>query len=520
MDLKFGDYLLRRAERVLLGPEGPVELSSRAFDILSALLDRPDAMVTKAQLFDAVWPDIVVEENTLQVHVSTLRKALAPGMIVTAHGRGYKYAGPQPIEVDAVTVRPAVHDERAKLGTPARHKPVVAVLPFTNMSGDATQAYFSHGITEDIIIELSRYRPLSVVSLHSSSLFYGTTIDIKEAGRRLGAQYLVEGSVRKLGDSVRVTAQLLEAETASHVWAERYDREFQNVFLVQDDLVRRLVSALAGHVEKHTYVRTTIKGTGSLDAYDYWVRANHGCALWTIEGNETCRRLLERAIEMDPSFARAYASLAFCHIRTGQMSPGSEDISTHDQAALRCAEQAVRFDASEARAHTALGWSHMYLGEFERARSCFLIAASLNPNDGSACLDRALALAFLGDQSAADETADIAVTLNPLGGEWFCTVLAFVHFMARRYDVAEEYFALGSRTLPDVLGLHAANLSYLGRLTKASEVMQDALEQFGLLWRGPTPMTFEDFISWFRKVNMMRRSQDWEHLYQGLPKPS
>lgn len=520
MDLLFGLYRLKRAERLLLGPAGPLELSGRSFDILSTLLGRPDEVVSKDQLLGAVWPGIVVEENTLQVHVSALRKALATGMIVTVHGRGYKYAGPQPLEVEAA--QPGETDAQngsAKRLARVGNKPVIAVLPFTNMSGDPTQDYFSEGITEDIIVEMSRYRPLSVVSRHSSSLFKAATVDIKEAGRRLGAQFLVEGSVRKHGASVRVTAQLLDAETASHVWAERYDRQLQDVFLVQDDLVRRLVSAITGQVEKHTDNRARSKGTESLEAYDYWVRANHGHNLWTLEGNVACRQLLEDALRIDPKFARAHASLAFCYIRMVHLAPGSESVAIHEQAALRSAERAVHSDESEARAHNALGWSHMYLREFERARSRFLISASLNPNDGSACLDRALALSLLGDQRGADETAEIAATLNPLGGEWFCTVLATVHFMGRRYEIAEECFAAGPRTLPDILGLRAANLSYLGRRQQAREVMREALEQFRLLWCGSAPMTFDDFLNWFHHVNMMRRMEDWEHLYEGIPKP-
>lgn len=294
MDLQFGHYRLKRAERLLLGPDGPVELSSRSFDVLTTLLARPDAVVGKTELFDAVWPNLVVEENTLQVHVSALRKALAPGMIATVHGRGYKYAGPPPSEVQVEQPGgSAASGDLTGHGTHANHKPVIAILPFTNMSGDPEQDYFSDGITEDIIVELSRYRPLNVVSRHSSFLFKGATVDIREAGRRLGAKYLVEGSVRKVGDSVRVTAQLLEAESASHVWAERYDRQLQNVFSVQDDLVRQLVSAITGQVEKHTDRRAQAKGTDSFDAYDCWLRAMYGPDLWTPEGNIACQRLLE-----------------------------------------------------------------------------------------------------------------------------------------------------------------------------------------------------------------------------------
>ena len=301
MDIQFGRYRLKRNDRLLKTPEGIVELSARSFDILAILLSRPDGVVGKSELFDAVWPGLVVEENTLQVHISALRKALAADMIMTVHGRGYKYAGPQPLEVDAEQLDiPSQHGGLAVRAASVDYKPVIAVLPFNNMSGDAGQDYFSEGITEDIIVELSRYRPLNVVSRHSSSSFKGGKVDIAETGRRLGATYLIEGSVRKLGDSVRVTAQLLDAATGSHVWAERYDRQLPDVFAVQDDLVRRIVSAIAGHVEKHTDSRAQAKGTASLDAYDCWLRATHGSDFWTLEGNMSSKHLLEEAIKRSP----------------------------------------------------------------------------------------------------------------------------------------------------------------------------------------------------------------------------
>ncbi|MGO4834382.1 winged helix-turn-helix domain-containing protein, partial [Rhizobiaceae sp. 2RAB30] len=154
MDLEFGNYRLKRAERLLLGPKGPVELSARSFDILAMLLERPDDVIGKTELFDAVWPGLVVEENTLQVHISALRKLLSAEMIVTVHGRGYKYAGPKPFVAMAEATAPS----RAS----------IAVLPFDNMSGDREQDYFSDGITEDIITQLGKFREFLVIARNSS----------------------------------------------------------------------------------------------------------------------------------------------------------------------------------------------------------------------------------------------------------------------------------------------------------------------------------------------------------------
>src|SRR5262245_1642836 len=172
MDLEFGNYRLKRANRLLIGPEGPVELSGRSFDILAMLLDKPDEVVGKADLFEIVWPGLAVEENTLQVHVSALRKALPPGMITTVHGRGYKYAGPKPL------VAAAEFQEK--------RKPSIVVLPFDNMSDDREQDYFSDGITEDIIAQLSKFKEFLVIARNSSFQFRGKGNDIAEVAKRLG----------------------------------------------------------------------------------------------------------------------------------------------------------------------------------------------------------------------------------------------------------------------------------------------------------------------------------------------
>ncbi len=511
MDVQFGPFRLEWQARQVLGQDGPIELSGRSFDILALLLAKPSQIITKSELFDAVWPGVVVEENTLQVHISALRKALGPEMIVTVHGRGYKYAGPQPTEGGAPPPFFATVRSRSPGG-----KPAIAVLPFANMSGDPAQEYFSDGLTEDIITELSRNRHLMVVARHSSFHFKENPLDIKELGAALGADFVVEGSVRKIGDQIRVTAQLVDTATAGHVWAERYDRPLKDVFAVQDELVRRLVSTIVGRVEKHNDSRAQTKVTGDLGAYDCWLRANHGSELWTREGNTASMRLLEEAISKDPNFARAHASIAFSFIRQATLEPGSADIPALENAALRSARLAVRLDATDARAHNALGWAHMYLRQFDRAKAAFLVSAELNPNDASNCIDRALAWAFLGDQSAADETAESAAALNPIPNEFFSETRAMIHFMAKRHDAAEAYFALAYGNQPDTLMWRAANNTYLDRHREAAELMGNAVKILQLRWCGPEKTNAEDLLNWFRHVNMLRRDEDWNYLREGM----
>ena len=259
MDLEFGNYRLKRAERLLLGPKGPVELSARSFDILAMLLERPDEVIGKTELFDAVWPGLVVEENTLQVHISALRKLLPAEMIVTVHGRGYKYAGPKPFGTAAEA--------------PAPPRPSIAVLPFDNMSGDPEQDYFSDGITEDIIAELGKFREFLVIARNSSFQFRGKANDVAEVAKKLGVQYVVEGSVRKIGNRVRVTVQLIDASSMAHVWGEHYDRELDDIFAIQDEITQMISARLARQARPRLPSRTRARPTDNMSAYEFYLRA-------------------------------------------------------------------------------------------------------------------------------------------------------------------------------------------------------------------------------------------------------
>jgi adenylate cyclase len=195
------------------------------------------------------------------------------------------------------------------------NKPSIAVLPFDNMSGDPEQQYFSDGITEDIITELSRYRSLFVIARHSSFQYRGKAEDAKQIGRALGVAYLVEGSVRKAAGGVRVTAQLIESLTSNHLWAERFDRDLADVFAVQDEIVRTIVSMLVARVETQELELAARRAPSDMRAYDLWLRGKQCLDRWTGEANAEARRLFERAVEVDAGFARGYAGRTGIHVR-------------------------------------------------------------------------------------------------------------------------------------------------------------------------------------------------------------
>ena len=280
---------------MLHGPNGPVQLSARSFDILDMLLGSPDEVVGKADLLDTVWPGLAVEENTLQAHMSALRKALAPGMITTVHGRGYKYAGPRPLSATPVPAE--------------NRRPSIAVLPFDNMSGDPAQDYFSDGITEDIIAELGRFRDFLVIARNSSFQFRGMANDLADVVTKLGVQYVVEGSVRKAANRIRVSAQLVDASSMTHIWAEHYDRELDDIFAIQDEITQMISARLARQTRTAIASRTRTRPTGNMSAYESYLRALQLASAYdTALQAEPC---LQQAIELDPEFAGARAMLGF-----------------------------------------------------------------------------------------------------------------------------------------------------------------------------------------------------------------
>ena len=421
MDLEFGNYRLRRAERLLIGPEGPVELSARSFDILAALLAKPDEVVGKESLFDAVWPGLVVEENTLQVHISALRKALPPGLIVTVHGRGYKYAGPKPSVAAA--------DPQDK------RRPSIAVLPFDNMSGDPEQGYFSDGITEDIIAELSKFRDFLVIARNSSFRFRGKANDLAEVAEKLGVQYIVEGSVRKIGNRIRVSAQLIDAASTAHVWAEHYDREVDDIFAIQDEITQMIAARLARQARTAIASRARGRPTGNMSAYEGYLRALQLAG--TYDTVIQAEPYLRQAVELDPGFAGARAMLSF--VESIKFYWSNEPARL--ESGLRMAKAALQLDSEEAYGHLAGGLALMYMRRYREAEAYLDRAVALNPNDPFILSFRALLLSFVGRFDAALVELNQAQRRDPFAVGWFEDFLGIILTGAGRYREAIASYA-------------------------------------------------------------------------------
>jgi adenylate cyclase len=341
----------------------------------------------------------------------------------------------EPVRVYRVADMPQV-----SLATPktAAERPAVAVLPFVNMSGDAEQQYFSDGITEDIITELSRFRQIRVVARNSSFRFRGTDLDMIRVGRELGVDYLVEGSVRRIEKRIRITAQLIDANSGHHLWAEKFDRDQEDIFSVQDQAVRTIVATVIGQMQTATVEAARRKPPASLAAYECVLRAEaepYGDAASEAEA----RLLLEKAIALDPSYARAYAGMA-----NSYRLEWSRDMSGTDHLldlALAFAQKAVALDENNDACHEDLGWILLNRHAHELAEHHFQKALDLNSNRPNSLTSLGCLYAYLGRPDEALQYFKTARSLDPFfEPSWYWRMLGIVLFVARRHKDAIAAF--------------------------------------------------------------------------------
>jgi TolB-like protein/Flp pilus assembly protein TadD len=318
---------------------------------------------------------------------------------------------------------------------PSATKPSVAVLPFVNLGGDPKQDYFSDGITEDIITELSRFRTLLVIARNSSFQYRGGNLSITRIGRELGVQYVVEGSVRRIGDRVRISAQLIEAATGSHLWAENDDRDAADILAVQDDIVRAIATTLGYRVEAAGRERALRLSPEALSAYDLTLRSEALFLRSTKDDNIEARRLAQRAVELDPKSAPPYWMLGWTYCNEHLFGWAAEHERPLDTAFV-LAQRAVLLDDADCRARWLLGYVHLFRREFDEARAQLRKALALNPNDVEARAVYAVYLNAVGESDAALEQFDIAKRQNPFEFDWVIVCRGIALFTQRRCEEA------------------------------------------------------------------------------------
>ena len=461
MDLRFGDYWLKRQERLVSGPKGPVDLSARAFDILQYLLDHHGEVVEKNTLMEAVWPGVIVEENTLQVHMSALRKALPPDMITTVHGRGYKYSGPPP---DATA---------GAAETPVSRKPVIVVLPFDNLSGDPDQQYFSDGMSGDITERLSRFRGFAVIAQHSARAFRAVT-DFAAIRETLKADFVVSGSVRRAGGRLRIAANLASAASGEAVWAQHYDRPVEDLFEVQDDVAHLVAAAVARLLEIEITTRSGAKPPANLSSYEHLLQGHWQFRKLTIASNLAARESYERACQLDPRSADALSWLGVTYANDWLVQFSREGAL---RGATMCGE-AVSLDPANAHCHAMLGFAQLCAANLDAAVAGSELAMNLNPGDSNVLANRSYVAVYEGKTAESRQWLDRARQLNPLPPLWYGEFSSLIDFTEGHYEQAIGGFDAIPEAAWDVMYALAC-YGHLGLRDRAKTALE-AFRQLGV----------------------------------------
>lgn len=398
---------------------------------------------------------------------------------------------------------------------PLPDKPSIAVLPLTNMSGDAEQDYFGDGITEDIITELSRFGELFVIARNSCFAYKGRSVKVQEIGRDLGVQYVLEGSVRKASDRVRISVQLVEAASGTHVWAERYDRQLEDLFAVQDEVVQTIVGTLVGRIEHYDAQRAKRAQTRNLRAYDYAIQGRQHYYRFSREANLKARALIEKALALDPEYGAAISALAETHWMdwwTGWVVAPGESFGQY----ITLSHRLLALDDNYFRAQYGMGWVYAVSRDYERARYHFDRAAALTPHDANVRMEQGLYAMLDGRHDEATVRVQEASRLNPFGR--YNYALGLILFAARRYDEAIAAFSATRGAFPQVHAMLAAAYAQAGRPDEARaaaatyarvarEEMEVAEAKSGVGWSG-----------FFAERLPFRKDPDLAHLVDGLAK--
>lgn len=486
--------------------------------------------------------DVLVDGDDLLgdgVNVAArLEQACPPGGVLisgTAHDQlpgkldcRFEYAGEPRLKNIARPVRAyrMVLDsarDAATVAWPSADKPAVAVLPFENMSGDPEQIYFSDGITEDIITELSRFHELMVIARNSSFSFRGKSMDARDIGRSLGVRYLVEGSVRRAGGRVRITAQLVDAASGAHFWVERYDRALEDVFAVQEEISQSIVATVAQRIIQDSEFAARRRQPEDIRAYDLFLQGNRLSDVFTPEAQARAQALFQGALQIDPGFARAHTGLAWiCLNRSVENNVGVPRAKDQDRIdALRQAEEALAKDPNDPRVHAVFGYMCLMWRDFDRAERHMDLARAMNPNDPLIQIFWAWMQSCLGKPKQALPAAEVAFRLNPCHPNWYNYYHSHILFGLGRYreaaDLLERLIADAPvRRHPRYLALRAAACSHLGRIEEAQRCASASIASVGKCWRGDPAAGPRQYVDWLVDTLYLRRDEDAERLREGL----
>jgi len=486
------------------------------FDLLVYLVENRDRVVSKDDLLASVWGGRIVSDSTLTSRINAARKVIGDSgeeqkLIRTIARKGFRFVG----EVRCSTDGEPAHAEPAEKShepprpaLPLPDRPAIAVLPFTNMTDDPAQDYFSDGISEDIITALSKLRWFFVIARNSSFIYKGKAVHLKQIADELGVGYVVEGSVRKVGEHVRITAQLNDAATGSHIWAERYDRNLADVFAVQDEITEAIVAAIEPQLYAAENFRARRKPPESMDAWDLVMRALSHYWRVTRQNNVVAQALLEKATAIDPDYGQALGVLATSHTFSAHM--GWEDMATAMPIAERAAAAAILADSEDPWAHLALGSVYLFARRFDDSLAEFEWALRLNPNFSLAQGYYGLALAYCGRWKEAAAAAQRALRLSPHDplAAVYCGIASYAQFVGHNYDEAMRLAREGVRQRADFVGAHrvlTAAAGMAGHIDAAKAALQE-------LRRAQPNIS----LGWIAKQMPIQHGAEREHYLEGF----
>lgn len=476
MPFAFEHFVLDESRRELRRGGDLVAVEPKVFDVLVHLVGNRERVVTKDDLINAVWDGRVVSESALTSAVNAARVALgdsgeAQRLIKTLPRKGFRFVGEVRESAVVAGLMPAVG---AALAVP--DKPSIAVMPFANMSGDPQQEYFADGVVEDITTSLSRIRWLFVIARNSSFAYKGRAVDIKQVGRDLGVRYVLEGSIRKFGNRIRVTGQLIDASSGIHLWADRFDSSLEDLFELQDQMTASVVGAIAPQLERAEMDRASRKPTESMDAYDVFLRGMASLHKFTREDTDTALGLFRSALELDPEFASAYAMASLCYTRRklqGWMAQRAQEVSE----GARLARCAAKFGRDDANALAFAGFTLAYTAlDLEDGGAYVSQAVSLNANHAPAHHFSGWIKVWLGEPELAIQHFDHAMRLSPVDPFIYFNLHGAAHalFFAGRLDEAIERALAALREQADhngALRIAVASMAKAGRTREAASML-------------------------------------------------
>jgi TolB-like protein len=491
VQLVFGDCVLDPDRRELTRGSELIAVGPQVFDLLVYLVQNRERVVSKDDLLSTVWRGRIVSESTVTSHINAVRKAIGDSgeeqrLIRTVARKGFRFVGDvrearSPDGPGSLQTGPARPDEAPANAPVLPDKPSFAVLPFQNLSGDLEQEYFADGVVDDIITALSRIRWLFVIARNSSFTYKGRAVDVKQVGRELGVGYVLEGSVRKAANRVRITGQLIDARTGAHLWAQRFDGTLDDIFELQDQMAASVVGAIAPQLERAEIERAKRKPTGSLDAYDYYLRGMANFHQGTREAISEALPLFYKAIQLDPDFASAYGMAAWCHFWR-KLNHWMTDRTKESAEGTRLAHRAVELGRDDAvalaRGGTAL---HHFVGDLDGSIALLDRALVLNPNLAAAWFLGGFLRVWRGEPDDAIEHFARAMRLNPLDPEMYRMQagMSLAHLFAGRFDAASSWADKAFRELPSflmVVSIIAASHGLAGRPDEAQRAMHHLRE--------------------------------------------